>query len=261
MLYNSKNKIAPNINTTYKSVSGTNLPLSVYLPEGFDKAKKYSAVIAIHGGGWYAVSPESPEWTGGAMGHNAKYYQSKGFVGITFSYRSINFSPDTEVKDLIKDCFDALVYIKNNFDFIDFEKIVLMGDSAGGHLALSLIMGLTLHSDLPFYPQFAAICNPVTDCVCEKWSYSAKTDGARKEASPLYNAKCVLPKILLIHGTADTCVDINDTRSFFEKMKAAGSDVELIELDGRKHAFIVYRFRDSDEEIAAVHEMIDKYID
>ena len=118
MLYNSKNNIIPDINTTYKSVLGAELPISVYLPENFDKAKKYPVAIVIHGGGWYAVTSESPAWNGGVMGHNAIYYRNKGFVGISFSYRSINISPDTQASDLISDCFDALAYTKNNFDFI-----------------------------------------------------------------------------------------------------------------------------------------------
>ena len=84
MLYNSKNSIEPDINATYKSILGVELPISVYLPENFDKTKKYPAVIAIHGGGWYAVAPDSPAWKGGVMGHNAIYYRNQGFVGITF---------------------------------------------------------------------------------------------------------------------------------------------------------------------------------
>ena len=260
MLYNSKNNIIPDINTAYKSISGADLPISVYLPENFDKTKKYPTVIAIHGGGWYAVTPESPEWKGGVMSHNAIYYKNKGYVGITFSYRSINFSPNTEIRDLISDCFDALLHIKNNFDFIDEKNVVFMGDSAGGHLALSLIMGLCVPSDLPINPQLAVICNPVTDCVCEKWSYCAKTEENRISASPLHNPKRILPKTLIIHGTSDACVDINDSRNFYDKMKSAKNDIELIELEERKHAFIVYGYRDSDEKVSEVHELIDTYI-
>ena len=260
MLYNSKNDIKPDINTTYKSVSGVQLPISVYLPENFDETKKYPTAIVIHGGGWYAVNPESPAWTGGVMRHNAIYYKNQGFIGITFSYRSINLSLDTEASDLISDCFDALNYIKNNFDFIDENKVIFMGDSAGGHLALSLIMNLCTPTDLSINPQLAVICNPVSDCVCEKWSYCAKSEASRAAVSPLHNIKRVKPKILLIHGTSDGCVDINDTRKFYEAMEAEGNDIELIELLERKHAFIVYGYRDSDEQVSEVHELIDTYI-
>lgn len=260
MQYNSKCDTTPDINITYKRVFGAELPLSIYLPDGFDKDKKYPAVVAIHGGGWYAALPSSPKWEGGVMAHNAIYYKSKGIVGITFSYRSINISPYTEVKDLISDCSDALTYIKNNFDFIDMEKVVFLGDSAGGHLALSLVMGLCLSDALPITPKQVVACNPVTDCVCEKWSYCAKTTKERAISSPAHNIKRVSPKILLIHGTADACVDIDDSRRFLEKMKEAGNNIEMLELEGRKHAFIIYSYRDSDAEVSAVHEIIDRYI-
>jgi len=260
MFYDSSTVKSPDISLFYKDISGVKLPVTVYLPEGFDKAKKYPTVILIHGGGWYAIREGSAEWKGGVMKHNACYYQKQGMVSITISYRGINFTPETEVKDLINDCNDALGFIKDNFSFVDTENVVFMGDSAGGHLALSLCMQLAMNSPAKIKPRAVVACNPVTDCTCEKWSYCAKTPEARKEASPMENAWKVDTKFLLLHGTDDGCVAIDDSRLFFRKMKDAGNDIEMIEIPDTKHAFIIYKYRDSDEKVSKAHELIDEFL-
>ena len=260
MYYDSNVVTNPDINEIYKEACGAKLPVSVYLPENFDKEKKYPTAIVIHGGGWHAVGTKSPEWTGGVMNHNAIYYQKRGFVGITISYRGIKITPETSAKDLICDCNDALKFIKENYSFVDTDNVIFLGDSAGGHLVLSLCMELALTSPLQIMPKAVIACNPVTDCVCEKWSYSAHSDEARIEVSPMDNIKKVDTKLFVLHGMLDGCVNIDDSRRFFKKMKDAGNDIRMEEIPDAKHAFIVFKYLASDEKVSAVHEIIDKFL-
>lgn len=262
MYYNSKTEIPPDINVIYKEIHGAKLPISVYLPDNFDNQKKYPTVIAIHGGAWYAISHNSPEWDGGVMRHNAIYYAKKGFVAITLSYRSIGITNETTVADLICDCNDALEYIQNNFDFVNTQHLIIIGDSAGAHLALSLGMNLTLKSKEKYIePEIIIACNPVTDCVCSRWNYCADSTENCKKLSPMENIKKVNSKILLLHGLEDTCIDISDSRNFFNKMKSVGNDIEMKELPDSKHAFILFGYRDSDEVVSNTHQIIDEYLD
>ena len=261
MYYNSKNEIQPDINVVYKEIAGTELPLSIYLPDNFDRSKKFPAIIAIHGGAWHAITANSPKWDGGVMRHNAIYYARKGFVAITLSYRSIKFTDKTTVADLIDDCNDALGYIKNNFDFIDTQHLILMGDSAGGHLALSLGMNLSLTNEKKYIePEIIIACNPVTDCLCSRWNYCADSLENCKKLSPMENIKKINAKILLMHGVEDTCVNINDSRIFFNRMKSVGNDIVMKELPNAKHAFILFGYRDSDEVVSNTHLIIDDYL-
>ncbi len=260
MYYNSSLEKVPDINLIYKEIHGIKLPMSVYFPENFDSKKTYPGVIAIHGGAWHAITADSPQWDGGVMKHNAAYYAKKGFVAITYSYRSINNSDETDVKDLICDCNDALCYIKDNFKFIDTRHIILIGDSAGGHLALALSMQLTLEKACVIEPEIIIACNPVTDCTSKKWSFCANSHDVRKSISPMENIKKVDSKILLMHGCDDQCVDINDSRIFFKKMKSVNNDIKITELPNARHAFILFGYRDSDETVSSAHEIIDEYL-
>ena len=80
------------------------------------------------------------KWNGSWMANTARYYAKKGYIGIAFSYRDIDLQSDTDVGDLIEDCYDAIEYIKNNYTFVDDKNVIYMGDSAGGHQALCLTM-------------------------------------------------------------------------------------------------------------------------
>lgn len=260
MRYDSKVEKTPDLNITYKEINGISLPMSVYFPKDFDSSKTYPTVIAIHGGAWYAINKNSEKWNGGYMRHNAVYYSQKGYVAVAFSYRSIDFTPATDVFDLICDCGDALNYIKNNFSFVDTEHTILIGDSAGGHLALALGMKIPGASECAVVPELIIACNPVTDCTCEKWKLCAATAEERKSVSPMYNIKKISSKILLVHGGEDQCVDIEYSRKFFEDMKAVGNDIQMIEFPFAKHAFILFGYRDSDEMVCTAHEAIDEYL-
>ena len=109
-------------------------------------------------------------------------------------------------------------------------------------------------------PEIIIACNPVTDCLCNRWSYCADSVENRKKLSPMENIKKINSKILLLHGLEDTCVDIRDSRNFFNKMLSVGNDIVMEELPNAKHAFILFGYRDSDETVSKTHQIIDKYL-
>ncbi len=245
------------INVFYKNVGELSLPLQVFLPDGFDEGKKYKTIIAIHGGGWHSLTETPVEWNGSWMANTAKHYARKGYVGIVFSYRDLDFGEDGDVGDLLVDCRDAMEYIKTNFSFVDAENIVLMGDSAGGHLALCLGMCLPCGEKSALMPNKIAAYNPVTDCTSDKWSYCAKD---AEMYSPMDNIKLTDAEILMMHGTADAIVDIEDSRLFTEKMKEAGNNISMVEIPGAGHAFILFGYKSSDEEVVKALDITDEVL-
>ena len=258
-MFNFDTETKPNINTFYKDI-GIKLPIQVYLPENFSEDKKYKAVIAIHGGAWAAFKETPDSWDGGTMRHMAMYFRDKGLVGIVFSYRDIKFNETTDISDLIEDCNDALKFIKENYKFIDFENIVFSGDSAGGHLALSLAMDLTLKEGVAISPKAVLAYNPVTKCNCKLWGFCGIDEKHRKDASPIDNVKKIKPSILLMHGLSDTVVTIDDSREFYSKMKALENDIEMIERENEKHAFIIYGYTAPPENVKEDYRISEEYL-
>ena len=67
-----------------------------------------------------------------------------------------------------------------------------------------------------------------------------------RDASPLHATGLTSP-LLLLHGTADLLVPIDQARAFAERRRAAGLPVELVEIEGAEHAF----FNDPQSSAAA----------
>ncbi|MBQ7097212.1 MAG: alpha/beta hydrolase [Clostridia bacterium] len=246
------------IDVFYKSVGDLSLPLQVFLPDEFDEEKTYKTIIAIHGGGWHSLTETPVDWNGSWMAGTAKHYARKGYVGIVFSYRDLELDESCDVGDLLADCRDAMEYIKTNFSFVNADNVVLMGDSAGAHLALCLGMCLPCGEKSALMPSKIAAYNPVTDCVSEKWNYCAKD---AEMYSPMNNIKSTDAEILVMHGTADAIVDINDNRLFTKKMKEAGNNISMVEIPDAGHAFILFGYKSTDEEVLEALRITDEIFD
>lgn len=242
--------IEPTIDGAYKTVDGVRLPIKMYIPE--DGENKKTAILAIHGGSWYAVAKDSDEWNGSWMNYQAQYYYDKGYTSAAISYRSINITDTTTVFDLIEDCKDAIEYMKEN---AEFDKLVIMGDSSGGHLAVELGLDDEIGADI------IVAANPVLDLTEEAWKHTAKKEEDYIKASPAFNTKKTDTKFLVMHGNADTVVNYEISKKFCEDMQALGTQADFIELDGVNHAFILSRYITTDEMINEYMSVVDKYIE
>lgn len=246
----------PDMAVFYKTVGELRLPLHVYLPEGFDRSRRYPTAVVIHGGGWHAVQTPLAEWDGGHMRGNAKYYAAHGYVAVAFSYRDVSL-PDTDVSDLLSDCTDALSYIAEQFPFIDKSDCFFIGDSAGAHLALCL--GMPLMCDPVIRPRAIVACNPVTDCVAETWKYIGDEE-TRRRYSPLLHPQKIDARLLVMHGDADHVVPIGDSRRFAEEMKECGNDVTFVALESLRHAFVLFDYRREIPDVLETHAVIDAFL-
>ena len=241
--------IEPDIDGSYKTVDGVRLPIKMYLSD--NEELKKTAILAIHGGSWYAVKKDADDWNGNWMNYQAQYYADKGYTTAAISYRSIDITEDTTVFDLIEDCKDAVAYMREQ---ADFDKLVIMGDSAGGHLAVELGLDDEIGADI------IVAANPVLDLTEESWKHTAKTEEDYKKASPAFNVKKTDTKFLVMHGNADTTVNYEISKKFCEDMTAAGTQCDFIELDGVNHAFLLSRYKSTDEQINEYMAMIDEYL-
>ena len=113
------------IDVVYTSGNNWQQKLDLYLPP--KAGKPTPAIINIHGGGWNHGTKESQS------GGFSNFFKN-GFAVANVEYRMF----PTEAPAAIEDIRCALIYlIKNAAELnIDPNKIVIMGGSAGGHLAL-----------------------------------------------------------------------------------------------------------------------------
>lgn len=243
--------IEPTIDGSYKTVHDVRLPIKMYIPEEDTEAKKI-AVLAIHGGSWHAVKKDNDTWGGSWMNYQAQYYFDKyGYTTAAISYRDIAITEETTVFDLVEDCKDAIKFMREN---AEFDKLIIMGDSSGAHLAVELGLDDEIGADI------IVAANPVLDLTDKKWAHTAKTEEDYVKASPSFNTKKTDTKFLVMHGNADKVVNCEISKKFCEDMQALGTQCDYIELDGVSHAFLLSRYLSTDEMINEFMDMVDEYL-
>ena len=245
------NAIKPSQSCIYKMVGNTGLPMNLYLPEKQSRLCSDFFFVMIHGGAWQAVHASDPVWKGSFLDAQARYYTALGFPTASISYRSIDFSPDTKMEDLVTDCRDALIFLKKRFGF---RRFILLGESAGAHLALML----TLQRSHDIYAVIAV--NPVTDLTIERWHFTAPDQDTRYRFSPLYQICPTQTKIFCLHGDADQVVDYHLSENFCEKMTALGNLCDFHLVPGAAHAFLLMGYRSTPEEVLSYMELIDAWL-
>lgn len=251
--YDKNNNIEPDIKEIYREVNDIKLPIYIFNPQVKNNKNKY-VVICIHGGAWKTgIKPDS-NWTGGDMVHQAKIFAQHGYVGAAISYRSID-NPNTDIMDLIDDCKEAVRYVKSRLK-VDNKHIILIGDSAGAHLATNL--GICDDDDIR--TEIVISCNPVLDCIND-FTYASDNETIRKLASPIESEIKKCSKFLFMHGDKDVTTPIENTLFMHERLRNLGFETEMITLKDVQHAFVLYNYRSTDEEVEKYMKMILEYLD
>ena len=120
----SQYRVTPNI--IYNAASGQQQKLDLYLP--VDTAP-HPTLIYIHGGGWIEGNKESAVL-------ELLPFMEKGWAVVNVEYRLASAAPAPAA---VEDCRCSLRWVVDHGSeyHFDLNKIVVMGHSAGGHLALT----------------------------------------------------------------------------------------------------------------------------
>lgn len=239
-------------NVTYMTATGHESKLDVYARR--DTTEPQPTLVFYHGGGWVAGSKDAAvlsflPWL--EMGWNV--------VNVGYRLADVALAPAAVVDSI---CALRFVVQRAEDYGIDTERIVLSGESAGGHLALAVGMipesaGFThrcagggFRSIETAAPEVAAIINwyGITDVEkmlaggADARSYAAQWVGAQSDAkeiarsvSPLSYVREGLPPILSIMGDADPIVPYSQNVLLHDALEEVGAKHELYTIQGGGH--------------------------
>lgn len=208
------------------------------------------AVIVVHGGGWTNGDPSQ------AVG-NAMHFARQGIATVSISYR---LAPGHRFPAPLDDVRRGIRHVRANAASlgIDPTRLVLLGLSAGAHLAMlaHLAPGIP-EIPLTLPPELRDVSEDVRGVMLHygpfdltrrnpdgDWDPIGALLGDRvtepawmRAASPQYHAAHATAPVLLLHGTADVVVSHHQSERMHDALIAAGKPSELVLLDGAPHAF------------------------
>ena len=239
------NRYQVHSNLTYLTTGNYESKLDVFRRR--DKPGPHPTLIYIHGGGWTAGAKDD------SLMHTMPWLEM-GWQMVNVEYRLARVAPAPAA---VEDCLCALRWIVAHAAQyrIDPNRLVVTGDSAGGHLALTTGMipsstGLDgpCHSDAPL-PKVAAIINwyGITDIADildgkNKKGYAVEwlnktpdRDAVARAVSPLTYVRPGLPPIFTIHGDADPTVPYSHAVRLQEALAKAEVPNQFITVPGGGH--------------------------
>ena len=227
----------------YKFIDSLSLQLDIYKLK--DLGKPAPVLIFIHGGAW-------------RTGKRSDYlpylidYAKKGFVTATVSYRLVK---QAIFPAAVQDVTCAVKYLKSHAEEygIDPDKVVLIGGSAGGHLAMmigysgadSMFNEDCQEDTLPRVKAVINLYGPTdltTPYAISTYQtkdflgtpYEENPDIYRK-ASPKTYISPDDPPTLTFHGTIDSLVPVSQSDSLDVWLRKAGVPHEYHRLKGWPH--------------------------
>ncbi len=127
--------------------------LTIVTPPNYDPARKYPLFIALHGGG-ETVAAFQPQWTSPTLASDfiIAYPQSSRVINMN----GFSWLGDEQDRREIAAAYQSIC---KNYN-VDDQRVLIGGFSAGGHLALTLLL-----DELPVLSirGFIALCPPVPE--------------------------------------------------------------------------------------------------
>jgi acetyl esterase/lipase len=244
----------------YAVHGGVSLKGHLYAPRG---PGKFPVVIAVHGGGWRLANLDNYR-------HFGPWLAERGYVVLAVTHR-LSGPEEKAFPEAVQDVRAAVQFAKGRAAElnIDPERIALMGDSSGGHLAALVALAGEhplfkddnrddAHGSLSTQVKVAVSVYGVHDLarqwrhdqvsrprdqIVEKFLGTSLLDDrlAYLEASPLsyVSAKTNATAFLLAWGTEDDVVDHEEqSEALLEALKQAGHYVRSVVVAGAPHFWI-----------------------
>lgn len=263
-------------NIEYAKVGEHSLLLDLYVPKMHDKP--VPLVIWIHGGGWREGSKDRPGLSG---------VLKSGMALASINYR---LSQQAIFPAQLYDCKAAVRWLRAHAaeNGINPDKIAVVGESAGGHLAALLgttgqepategdegnpTVSSAVTAVVDFYGPTDFLAADFAGTNAPKMSDprlaiagafllasllggdpATKPDEA-KFASPIYHITAKACPFFIAHGDRDALVPVEQSQKFDEALKKAGVESKLVIVPGKAHGF--RDFKVSQDAVAFLKEKL-----
>ncbi|XP_010262382.1 PREDICTED: isoprenylcysteine alpha-carbonyl methylesterase ICME-like [Nelumbo nucifera] len=227
--------------------------LDLYLPKNSNGPKP---VVAFVTGGAWIIGYKA--W-GSLLG---KQLSERDIMVACIDYR--NF-PQGTISDMVADASQGISFVCNNISEYggDLNRIYLMGQSAGAHIASCALLEQAIKeagegestswsvSQIKAYFGLSGGYNlfDLVDHFHTRGLYRSiflrimEGEQSLRRVSPevmvqdpsLKTAVSLLPCIILFHGTADYSIPSDSSKSFAESLRRAGCQAEVILYEGKTH--------------------------
>ncbi|MEH1834725.1 MAG: alpha/beta hydrolase [Nostoc sp.] len=224
----------------FASPAGVPLKMEVYQPP---EVGKYPAVVVIYGGAWQYGNPH-------ANSEFNQYIAHQGYTVFAINYRH---APKYRFPAQLDDVRTALNFIRKHAAEYeaDPERMVLLGRSAGAHLAM-------LAAYQPDAPPIRGVVNyygpvnltegykipPNPDPINTHAVLKTFLGGSLEElpnqykiASPINYLTHPLPSTLLIYGSRDHLVQAQFGKQMYESLHNSGNTAVFLEIPWAEHVF------------------------
>ncbi|MBK6964478.1 MAG: alpha/beta hydrolase [Bacteroidales bacterium] len=211
-------------------------------------SRAHPTLIYIHGGGWL----------GGSKDQITPFiipYLEKGWNVVTLAYRT----GEGTAPQAVNDCMQAIQWTGRHAGEynIDPHKLVISGESAGGHLALITGMLNSIPGSNKFYAgdsvKIIAIVNwfGISDIsgvdafyrgINQERNYASvwvgnhqRMDSISQFFSPVHRIGAATPPIITIHGLLDSVVPYKQAVTLHKLLQEKGIRNELVSIPQGKH--------------------------
>lgn len=239
----SEYDVIPNV--TYVVAGNTEVKLDIYRRHGVTTPQP--TLIHFHGGFWARGTKEGTQ-----MSLIPWFEMGWNVVNVEYRLAGAALAPAA-----VEDCQCALRFVAAQAKMYNFDvnRIVTMGESAGGHLALTTGMipestGFARECEGAPLPKVAAILNwygvaDVGDVINDgphkanlavQWFGSLPNrDELARRLSPLTYIRADQPPVMTIHGDADPTVNYQQAVHLHEALTKAGVQNQLLTIPGGHH--------------------------
>lgn len=228
--------------------------------------KRRRVILYCHGGGY----------TSGGLGFSkvlaSKLTRATGLDVLAFDYRLAPEHPYPAAVEDAQAAWDHLMRLG-----FGARDVVLVGDSAGGNMAL--VLCLRLRAEGRMLPGALLLMSPWTDMTCSgeslteradidpvltpeyiyavREAYAGGLDPAQPELSPLLADLAGFPPTLIQVGTHE--ILFSDAERLAERMKTAGTECRLEVWEGMWHDFQMYPSKSAAQAMQnAAHFLIEE---
>src|SRR5436305_7562826 len=225
----------------------------------------------IHGGGWSIGAPDQ---------NDPLLERIADVIGLTCVSVKYRLSPENPYPCAPDDCEAAALWIaREGTKRFGLSKLVIGGESAGGHLsAVTLLRLRDRHQLSPFsvallnygcfdlgmtpsarnWGEEKLVLNTPSIEAFRKSFLPPGTDTSNPDVSPPYADLRGMPAAIFSVGTRDALID--DSLFMTPRWLAAGNSAELAFHPGACHGFLSLPNRQRDEAVARMKAFVDRYL-